>query len=173
MRTCRLVCRRWASVIGESVTAIGVSGDLMREQVLGDGGGGDGGGGGGGGLLAAAACASSATDGDGSEDEAHEAGIAATLDPSTGGSLRCSALLAAMRRLRRLSRRLAFAFPRAHTAVVAFDVGYGDHAAPPPDETAARLAALLGGMPNLARLRLAVRALGANDEEIDDPQVCE
>jgi hypothetical protein len=141
MRTCRLVCRRWAAVIGESVAAVGVGADMLRSAVLtdppagrGEGGEGsdEGGGpgpdgpdtdssddegdaeaadGGSGGAAAAGAGRAAA-----SPDEATSPGGVAALE-------RARRKASAMRRLRRLSRRLGRAFPRAHTCVLHVDVG--------------------------------------------------
>jgi len=121
MRTCRLVCKRWAAVIGESVKAVGVSAELLRSTVLGDqpppaaAGKKEG---------AAAAAVDDDVDSDDSCDEATPASrLASSTDPSVGGSRRRPTTAAAMRRLRRLSRQLARAFPRAHTCVLHIDVG--------------------------------------------------
>jgi hypothetical protein len=139
MRTCRLVCKRWAAVIGESVAAVGVSAELLRSTVLSD--------------EAPAASKTGAAgarqervsseeeeeeeeeegDGDaasttGRAPEAEQSGgggatTGYSADPSVGGGRPRPATVAAMRRLRRLSRQLARAFPRAHTCVIHIDVG--------------------------------------------------
>ena len=177
MRTCRLVCKRWAAVIGESVTAVGVPADMLRAMVLddappfesdlgggaamGNSSGGDSDEGGGGGGRAAGEGEAGVAGGDAGgggeqtagarERRASGAGSEGSASSDGGRPRRSSA--AAMGRLRRQSRKLARAFPRAHTCVIHIDVGYGDHAAPNPHESASRLAALLGGLPNLARIR--------------------
>jgi hypothetical protein len=124
MRTCRLVCKRWAAVIGESVTALGVSADLFRETVLADPEDATDGRGGGG-------SAHHSLDSDSSSDDEEDVGSdgdnpAAARFPASGtlpAQPRRAATVRAMRRLRRLSRQLARAFPRAHTVVIHIDIG--------------------------------------------------
>jgi hypothetical protein len=125
MRTCRLVCKRWAAVIGESVRAVGVSADLLRTVVLGDHEQAPPGGHGGAGAGYGQACESdSGEDEDDGDGGGAEAGVPPRDgDPSVVAGRRRAVTVAAMVRLRRLSRRLACAFPRAHTAVIHQDVG--------------------------------------------------
>lgn len=118
MRTCRLVCKRWAAALGESVTAIGVPADLLRNKVLSD--------------AQDARAGSGAGGGDGSQEASSsedEGGEPATgvggVDQSwaLGDEPMSAQTRAGMRRLRRLSRQLARAFPRAHTCVIHIDIG--------------------------------------------------
>jgi hypothetical protein len=137
MRTCRLVCKRWAAVIGESVTAVGVSADLLRTAVLGDPlpGGRGGGGGGGGADDDGALDVDSGSDG-GSGDEGAGSGGGGGPAPPRGA--RAAAAARAMRRLRRLSRQLARAFPRAHTVVIHIDIGWAGRGGGRGEEVAGR-----------------------------------
>ena len=112
MRTCRLVCKRWSAVIGESVAALGASADLLRSTVLD--------------LDAAGDHIES------SDDEGHVGSsslsaeqVAGSMGADTGvaPSRLSAATQSAMGQLRRLSRQLARAFPRAHTCCLHIDIG--------------------------------------------------
>jgi hypothetical protein len=137
MRTCRLVCKRWAAVIGESVTAVGITPEQLRAIVLSDdatqgyvlGGGpdtdseGEGcrGPAGNGGQDPNASDVTGAERTRGLLEGVHGVAGSTTGGTSVVGHAHHSA--AAMRKLRLRSRRLARAFPRAHTCVVHVDVG--------------------------------------------------
>lgn len=132
MRTCRLVCKRWAAVIGESVAAVGVPADMLRAVVLSDHPPANGPGGGHGGDSGCDSDAGSSSSEGGDADGGGTAAAARRSPvPSSGASDASSSdagrpradNAAAMRRLRRLSRKLARAFPRAHTCVIHIDVG--------------------------------------------------